>query len=95
LAWNVSYGRDLDRDYNNVSVGSGFSAPTFSFLGVDYTEVFTSDLSFTGGNADLAFTLVGSAAVPEPSAWAMMLLGFAGLSFAGYRASRRAVPIAS
>jgi hypothetical protein len=91
----VSYGRDLDRDYNNVSVGSGFSAPTFSFLGVDYTEVFTSDLSFTGGNADLASTLVGSAAVPEPSAWAMMLLGFAGLSFAGYRASRRAVPIAS
>ena len=28
--------------------------------------------------------------VPEPSTWAMMLLGFAGLSFAGYRASRKA-----
>jgi len=28
-------------------------------------------------------------AVPEPSTWAMMLLGFAGLGFAGYRASRR------
>jgi hypothetical protein len=27
--------------------------------------------------------------VPEPSTWAMMLLGFAGLGFAGYRASRR------
>ena len=27
-------------------------------------------------------------AVPEASTWAMMLLGFAGLSFAGYRASR-------
>ena len=26
---------------------------------------------------------------PEPSTWAMMLLGFAGLGFAGYRASRR------
>jgi hypothetical protein len=26
--------------------------------------------------------------VPEASTWAMMLLGFAGLSFAGYRASR-------
>jgi hypothetical protein len=28
-------------------------------------------------------------ATPEPSTWAMMLLGFAGLSFVGYRASRR------
>jgi hypothetical protein len=26
--------------------------------------------------------------VPEPSTWAMMLLGFAGLGFAGYRATR-------
>jgi hypothetical protein len=24
-------------------------------------------------------------AVPEPSTWAMMLLGFAGLGYAGYR----------
>jgi hypothetical protein len=29
--------------------------------------------------------------VPEPSTWAMMLLGFAGLGFAGFRASRKAV----
>jgi hypothetical protein len=28
--------------------------------------------------------------VPEPSTWAMMLLGFAGLGYAGYRRSRRA-----
>ena len=28
--------------------------------------------------------------VPEPSTWAMMVLGFAGLGFAGYRASRKA-----
>jgi hypothetical protein len=27
--------------------------------------------------------------IPEPSTWAMMLLGFAGLGYAGYRASRR------
>jgi hypothetical protein len=29
-------------------------------------------------------------AAPEPSTWAMMLIGFAGLGFAGFRASRRA-----
>ncbi|MGP7985334.1 PEPxxWA-CTERM sorting domain-containing protein [Rhodoblastus sp.] len=28
-----------------------------------------------------------SSAVPEPATWAMMLLGFAGLGFAGYRRS--------
>jgi hypothetical protein len=28
-------------------------------------------------------------AVPEPSTWAMMLLGFAGLGFVGYRQTRR------
>ena len=27
-------------------------------------------------------------AIPEPSTWAMMIAGFAGLGFAGYRASR-------
>jgi hypothetical protein len=29
-----------------------------------------------------------AAAVPEPSTWAMMLLGFAGLGYAGYRRAR-------
>ena len=32
--------------------------------------------------------------VPEPSTWAMMGLGFAGLAFAGYRARRTATAIA-
>jgi PEP-CTERM motif len=34
-----------------------------------------------------SFDITGSA-VPEPSTWAMMLLGFAGLGFAGYRRAR-------
>jgi PEP-CTERM motif-containing protein len=43
------------------------------------------------------FTLVFSPAVsgvPEPATWGMMLLGFAGLGFAGWRASRRTVAFA-
>jgi hypothetical protein len=28
---------------------------------------------------------------PEPTTWAMMVLGFGGIGFAGYRASRKAV----
>ncbi len=35
------------------------------------------------------YTPAGDPVVPEPSTWAMMLLGFAGLGYAGYR-SRRA-----
>jgi hypothetical protein len=34
-------------------------------------------------------------AVPEPSTWAMIMLGFAGLGFAGYRASRKSVALAA
>jgi PEP-CTERM motif len=43
------------------------------------------------GPFNAAFSLTG-ALVPEPSTWAMMLLGFAGLGFAGYRQARKARP---
>jgi PEP-CTERM motif len=33
-----------------------------------------------------------TASVPEPSTWTMLLLGFAGLGFVGYRQTRRAKP---
>jgi hypothetical protein len=33
---------------------------------------------------------VSVSAVPEPSTWAMLLLGFAGLGFAGYRRTKNA-----
>jgi hypothetical protein len=35
-------------------------------------------------------TVTGTGAVPEPSTWAMMLFGFAGLGFLGYRRTARA-----
>jgi PEP-CTERM motif len=43
------------------------------------------------GPFNAAFSLDG-ALVPEPSTWAMMLLGFAGLGFAGYRHARKTGP---
>ena len=56
------------------------SSETLSFLGA------TNVCSGTCGNE---ITNVSILAVPEPSTWAMMLLGFAGLGFASYRASRK------
>jgi hypothetical protein len=54
-----------------------------------------------GGMSDVITTyndayganLTFNSAVPEPSTWAMMLIGFAGLGFAGYRRAK-AVPAA-
>jgi hypothetical protein len=40
---------------------------------------------FDGPDAGLRYGGVAFAAAPEPSTWAMLLLGFAGLGFAGYR----------
>jgi hypothetical protein len=49
-----------------------------------------SDFAGSAGSADSS--ILGNAfsvtAVPEPSTWAMMLAGFAGLGFLGWRGSR-------
>jgi hypothetical protein len=43
------------------------------------------------GPFNAAFSVSG-AVIPEPSTWAMMLLGFAGLGYAGWRSARRGRP---
>ena len=48
------------------------------FLGSGGSVVFTT------GSTDFEF-----AAVPEPSTWAMLGIGFAGLALSGYKRSRR------
>ena len=50
-------------------------------------------LFFAGGGGGGSFVWDPTAippqpAVPEPSTWAMMLIGFAGLGYAGYRSRR-------
>ncbi len=59
--------------------------------------MITLDPTFLADNPGETFTLVFSSninpnGIPEPSTWAMLLLGFAGIGLAGYRASRRAPP---
>ena len=71
-----------------------------SFLGVDFGSAVISRVRIVSGNAALGSTESGGvdlvvmddflfgepvAGVPEPSTWAMMLIGFAGVSFMTHR----------
>ena len=58
-------------------------------LDPDWLRVGTDIVGAGAFNA--AFSLTG-AAVPEPSTWAMMALGFAGLGYAGWRRAKMARP---
>jgi hypothetical protein len=69
-----------------MSGSSTFSGQTLASMGLTpgtYQYTWSSD-SLT----------VKIGTVPELSTWAMMLLGFAGLGYAGYRASRKIAPAA-
>jgi hypothetical protein len=52
--------------------------------------------AFVSGFVEIghSFASINEANVPEASTWAMMLLGFAGLGYAGYRGRRSAVAAA-
>ncbi|MFY9972052.1 MAG: PEP-CTERM sorting domain-containing protein [Roseiarcus sp.] len=64
----------------------------------DLTNISQLDInivSYTPEAATFAVdNIVLSSTVPEPSTWAMMLLGFAGLGYAGYGARRAAASAA-
>jgi hypothetical protein len=56
-------------------------------------------LTVSEGDSSVFVTTIGSEpvnfpveAVPEPPIWAMMLMGFAGLGYAGYRRAKRSSP---
>ena len=62
--------------------------------GDTYTYSFNYTNNNTGGGATPSLLVVSIGSVPEASTWAMMLIGFAGLGFASYRARRTASSIA-
>lgn len=84
----------------NLAVGQNKeTADTFDFatFPVRTTDSIDSEISVMAGPFSTAsvqsmsnlFSVIYS--VPEPSTWAMMIIGFAGMALAGYRASRRGV----
>jgi PEP-CTERM motif len=69
--------------------GKVFSFQVLSGGGLNWTATAPGGVLLRGLGAS-RFTPTGVLTVPEPSTWAMMLLGFAGLGFVGYRQTRRA-----
>jgi hypothetical protein len=78
-------------DWTGVSSGTG------AFNDVNHVlDTLGYDFAFNGSNESFNWRLIGSpcagpdcggtvGAVPEPSTWAMMILGFAGIGFMTYR----------
>jgi hypothetical protein len=77
---------DLYSNGDIQAVGNPPVTPGLNFYGVVVVSGGVPSYASAGG-------LLLS--VPEPSTWAMMVLGFAGLGFAGYRASRKAASVAA
>ena len=76
--------------------GSGstiFGAAVASSTSIlDYEDTYPGNPDWSGPAASSLLTF---AAAPEPSTWTMMMLGFAGVGFAGYRASRKSAAVAA
>jgi hypothetical protein len=75
----------LDRLFLNS--GPCTSGATCSYLSLGSNNT----LNVWHGVAGTTFTPT----IPESSTWAMMVLGFAGLGYAGYRSSRKGASIAA
>ena len=68
---------------SGLAAGSSDASGAGSSYGSDGVSLVATQLPLDPG-------IVSVIAVPEASTWAMMLLGFAGLSYAGWRGSRKA-----
>jgi len=87
----------LNFQYGSSSAGGGvtgfiitgtLSAADLAGAGITPTETAPEGKLFTFNNAFITAS-VQTAAIPEPSTWAMMLLGFAGLGYAGFRRNKK------
>jgi hypothetical protein len=81
----------LDTTFRSLAIAESLFRDDVIDLGafgpnIDLTFGYTLVADGSGG---FGFDLAIGGAVPEPSTWAMMLVGFAGLGFAGHRSTRR------
>ncbi len=93
----ASFNGPVLTDLTNGSAFSGWSVTSATAV---YTSAYLTSgaigVNWAGQFYNGGSVTISSSGVPEPSTWAMMMLGFAGLGFAGYRKANRArtVPFA-
>jgi hypothetical protein len=75
--------------------GNAFESITETGGVQDLTSDFADAFDLNTGTLPTVTVMSDLDAVPEPSTWALMTLGFAGLGFAGYRSRRRSVSVAA
>jgi hypothetical protein len=88
----IGFGTDVFADLNIEATGLGFT----QYAGADLFTGNPADPEFVLGTFTLPSIVTGTsfltisevAAVPEPSTWAMMILGFAGVGCMAYRKKR-------
>ena len=75
--------------------GTGCNTTYCPWVAIGVTFSGTAELvDFSGAADEIGFSAVSlGSAVPEASTWAMMVVGFAGLGFAGYRAKRKNIAL--
>jgi len=80
----------------NISLLSLFSSLSLTGdLGTGQFEVDAGEMGGALGNLTIDSLILNDgsiSAVPEPSTWAMLLIGFAAIGFAGYRRASETVP---
>ena len=74
----------------NGAVGNCSGNPASLKVGVGAEQIVTVE----AGNVEIA-TVAVAGAVPEPSTWAMMILGFAGVGFMAYRRRNQTASLAA
>ena len=94
--WTVTEATFIDAGNGLFTTGSPLSSATFNAIGTSVktalgnagagpyslTERYTVNAT---GAGTVSSTISMSSAVPEPSTWAMMILGFIGVGFMAYR----------
>jgi hypothetical protein len=97
LSWTISDGTlvpELGFGAQDLPFMDTFYQKFATVPGDTYTYSFDYSNNITGFGATPSKLVVTATSVPEASTWAMLLLGFASLGFASYRARRVAASIA-
>ena len=82
----------LDSTFESLAVAESFFHDIVINLGSNLGPDIDLTLGYTlvaDGSGGFGFDFAVGGAVPEPSTWAMMLVGFAGLGYAGFKQTRK------